>query len=83
MAAISDPGAAAMPAPHHQARFCAIWAVAGPLLDELKGLIPGFGPLIIGSLAKIGDKIAQNNGCGRVAAEDGGPGPIVDIQQHP
>ena len=60
--------------PDHQARFCGIWKTVGPLLDELKGLIPGFGPLIIGALVKIGDKIYDKHGCG----DAGGDGPAAD-----
>jgi hypothetical protein len=48
----------------HKAKFCAIWNVAGPVLDELKQVIPGVGPLIIGMLERIGNKVYAKHGCG-------------------
>lgn len=45
------------------AKFCGVWATVRPGLEILKTMIPGAGPLLIGSLIVIGDGVAKKVGC--------------------
>ena len=57
----------------HQAKFCGVWATVRPGLEILKTLIPGVGPIIIGTLLVLGDGVARKVGCVAVAANSNKP----------
>lgn len=47
----------------HQAKFCGVWVTVKPGLEILRTIIPGVGPVIIGTLLALGNGMANRLGC--------------------